>query len=950
MAPDGVRRGRELGTPPLRREGPWGARLRRYRLPRLLVRPGVERPPPAHACACRRGLVALPRARSRPTSAMITAKAKGSRSGRGHGSHRGPRQARGGDMSDGDFEIQLEGGGDAPAQKLGPSKPLPTFPALEAASDVEPDTQEMVRAQNKKKKKSGGFQSMGLSYPVFKGIMKKGYKVPTPIQRKTIPVILDGKDVVAMARTGSGKTACFLIPMFEKLKAHSAQTGARALILSPTRELALQTMKFTKELGKFTGLKTALILGGDKMEDQFAALHENPDIIIATPGRLMHVAVEMNLKLQSVQYAVFDEADRLFEMGFAEQLQDIIGRLPEDHQTVLFSATLPKLLVEFARAGLTEPVLIRLDVDTKLNEQLKMAFFHIREDDKPAMLLHLLRNVVRPQDQTVVFVATKHQAEYLKELLTIQGVCCTHIYSSLDQTARKINLAKFVHSKCSALIVTDVAARGLDIPLLDNVINYNFPAKSKLFLHRVGRVARAGRSGTAYSLVAPDEVPYVFDLHLFLGRPLTLAIPDEKPSDACLDGVLGRVPRSVVDDEECRLITDHDVSSELQSLRRVAGNAHKQYLRSRPGPSPESIKRAKDLDPTLLGLHPLFSSQFEDKELERMKLVDSIKNYRSRATIFEINTTTRDPGSQVMRAKRKRDHKAIAKFQQGQQARQQAQPGPPPSTQKSQEPEEEEEEVEEAFTEVLGRKRRRPEAPGQKRGKETARHRPEAPGQKRGKETAGHRDEDFYIPYRPKDFDSERGLSIGGEGSAFEQQVSSAVLDLMGDESHNLTKGRQLLKWDRKKKRFVGNTGQEDKKKIKTESGRYISSSYKRDLYQKWKQKHKIGDRDSEEEEGEGEGKRRGWNHGRGRGRGASAGQTSGAGGTSGAHGRVRSELKNKQQILKQRRRAEKQRFLQRGGLKQLSARNRRRAQELRQSAFGRRPGSNRKGKMRKKM
>ncbi|KAK2102641.1 ATP-dependent RNA helicase ddx54 [Saguinus oedipus] len=360
-------------------------------------------------------------------------------------------KARGSDSQDDEFEIQAEN--DTRAGKLGPGRPLPTFPTSECTSDVEPDTREMVRAQNKKKKKSGGFQSMGLSYPVFKGIMKKGYKVPTPIQRKvrggavdgtltahglealgrvvsgealtrpspfvapqTIPVILDGKDVVAMARTGSGKTACFLLPMFERLKTHSAQTGARALILSPTRELALQTLKFTKELGKFTGLKTALILGGDRMEDQFAALHENPDIIIATPGRLVHVAVEMNLKLQSVEYVVFDEADRLFEMGFAEQLQEIIARLPGGHQTVLFSATLPKLLVEFARAGLTEPVLIRLDVDAKLNEQLKTSFFLVREDTKAAVLLHLLRNVVRPQDQTVVFVATRHHAEYLTEV------------------------------------------------------------------------------------------------------------------------------------------------------------------------------------------------------------------------------------------------------------------------------------------------------------------------------------------------------------------------------------------------------------------------------------------------------------------------------------------------------------------------------------------------------
>ncbi|XP_025874642.2 ATP-dependent RNA helicase DDX54 [Vulpes vulpes] len=855
-------------------------------------------------------------------------KKKGLRRRRGAAS-----QPRSSDSEDGEFEIQADD--DTRAQKLGPGRPLPAFPTSECTSDVEPDTREMVRAQNKKKKKSGGFQSMGLSYPVFKGIMKKGYKVPTPIQRKTIPVILDGKDVVAMARTGSGKTACFLIPMFERLKTHSAQTGARALILSPTRELALQTMKFTKELGKFTGLRTALILGGDKMEDQFAALHENPDIIIATPGRLVHVAVEMNLKLQSVEYVVFDEADRLFEMGFAEQLQEIIGRLPGGHQTVLFSATLPKLLVEFARAGLTEPVLIRLDVDAKLNEQLKTSFFLVREDTKAAVLLHLLRSVVRPQDQTVVFVATKHHAEYLSELLTTQGVSCTHIYSALDQTARKINLAKFTHNKCSALIVTDLAARGLDIPLLDNVINYSFPAKGKLFLHRVGRVARAGRSGTAYSLVAPDEVPYLLDLHLFLGRALTPARPHE--GSLGVDGVLGRVPQSVVDDEESGLQSILTSSLELGGLSRVADNAQQQYVRSRPAPSPESIKRAKELDLTGLGLHPLFSSRFEEKELQRLKLVDSIKNYRSRATIFEINASSRDLSSQVMRAKRQKDHKAIASFQQGRRGRQEDTAGPAPGCPAPQEekPEEDEEEeaagesIEDVFTEVMGRKRQQPGPEG---------------GAKRRREEARHRDLEFYVPYRPKDFDSERGLSISGDGGAFEQQVAGAVLDLMGDEAQNLTRGRQQLKWDRKKKRFVGQSGQEDKKKIKTESGCYISSSYKRDLYQKWKQKQKIDDRDSEEE---------GTSHQRGperrggkRGRGQGAAQPRSPGAPA---GRVRSELKTKQQILKQRRRAQKLRFLQRGGLKQLSARNRRRAQELQRGAFGRGAPS-KKGKMRKRM
>ncbi|NXK24264.1 DDX54 helicase, partial [Arenaria interpres] len=827
---------------------------------------------------------------------------------------------------------------------------LPAFPAAEEedGAEAEPDTRAMVRAQNQKKKKSGGFQSMGLSYPVFKGIMKKGYKVPTPIQRKTIPAILRGRDVVAMARTGSGKTACFLIPMFERLKAPS-QAGARALVLSPTRELALQTLKFTKELGKFTGLKTALILGGDKMEDQFAALHENPDIIIATPGRLVHVAVEMKLKLHTVEYVVFDEADRLFEMGFAEQLQEIIARLPDCHQTVLFSATLPKLLVEFARAGLTEPMLIRLDVESKLSEQLKLAFFHVRGDDKPAVLLHLLRSVVKPQDQTVVFVATKHHTEYLKEasgiwewdlislphlqLLTAQGIRCTHIYSSLDQTARKINIAKFSQGKCPVLLVTDVAARGLDIPMLDNVINYSFPAKGKLFLHRVGRVARAGRSGTAYSLVAPDEMPYVFDLHLFLGRPLVLAGAQEMPAGDTMSplpwaadagGVLGRVPQSLVDDEESLLLTDHEGSLELRSLRRVADNAHKQYLRSRPSPSPESIKRAKDLDVAQLGIHPLFSARFEDTELERLKMVDSIKTYKSKATIFEINATSRTLASTVMRSKRRHDHALIEKYQRGQQEKREAAlkgqglcPAPPVPK----EEEGEEENLQDVFSNV-GQKRKRDRG-----GEDGARKKPQQPAQ---------RDEDFYIPYRPKDFESERGLSVGGEGSAFEQQAAGAVLDLMGDENHNLNKNKQLLKWDRKKKRFVGQTGQEDKKKVRTESGRYISSSYKNNLYEKWKQKYKVDERDEDDGDVQGRDQFRGKQR---RGHGQPP-----------AQGKVRSELKNKQQILKQRKKAAKQRFLQSGGLKRLKARNRQRVRELRQMAFGRRVGTTKKGKMRKKM
>ncbi|XP_058014592.1 ATP-dependent RNA helicase DDX54 [Ahaetulla prasina] len=792
----------------------------------------------------------------------------------------------------------------------------------DGASDIEPDTQEMVRAQNKKKKKSGGFQSMGLSYPVFKGIMKKGYKIPTPIQRKTIPLILDGKDVVAMARTGSGKTACFLIPMLEKLKARCAKTGARALVLSPTRELALQTLKFTKELGRFTGLKTALILGGDRMEDQFAALHENPDIIIATPGRLMHVAVEMKLKLHSVEYVVFDEADRLFEMGFSEQLREIVSRLPDGRQTLLFSATLPKLLVEFAQAGLTEPVLIRLDVESKLSEQLKLSFFHVRADDKPALLLYLLRTVVKPQDQTIVFVATKHHTEYLKELLTMQGVNCTNIYSSLDQTARKINIGKFAHGKCSVLIVTDLAARGIDIPLLDNVINYSFPAKPKLFLHRVGRVARAGRTGIAYSLVAPDEVPYVFDLHLFLGRPLVFANPHQKPTDS--DGVFGRVPQIILDDEESLLQTDHERSLDLQSLRRVSDNALKQYQKSRPSSSPESIKRVKEMEFSLVGIHPLFSLRFEEDEMAQLKFVDSIKTYRSKATIFEINATNKTLASDVMRAKRIRDRQSIDRHQRKQEERLSlAAVKAQAAAFREELTEDGEDHIQDVFSSVVGKKRKR--LPSESRA------------MKKKKTPTAKEEEEFYVPYQPKDFASERGLCVGGEGTAFEQQASAAVLDLMGDEDRNLNKNKKLLKWDRKRKRFVGQTGQEDKKKIRTESGAYISSSYKTNLYDKWKKRNKIDEQDSDTEVGGDQRNRR-----RQKGRGPHPASSSSQ------RGRVRSELKTKEQIFKQRKKASKQRFLQGGGMKRLKSRSRQRVRQMRQMAFGR--GNVKKGKLRKRM
>ncbi|XP_038052090.1 ATP-dependent RNA helicase DDX54-like [Patiria miniata] len=746
------------------------------------------------------------------------------------GKNERPKSGRSGGADSGldsGMESDVEGTSVAPTERQ-PGKVSVGFPKLDGyTSDAEPDTRELVKQMNRKKKKSGGFQSMGLSHPVFNGVMKKGYKIPTPIQRKCIPVIMEGKDVVAMARTGSGKTAAFLIPMFERLHQRSAQSGARALILSPTRELALQTLKFAKELGRYTSIKAEVILGGDKLDDQFAALHENPDVIIATPGRLLHVLVEMEMKLKSLEYVVFDEADRLFEMGFAEQLREILNSLPQHRQTLLFSATLPKSLVEFAKAGLNDPTLIRLDVETKISDQLQMLFFFLRPSDKIATLLHLLRNVIGPDEMTVVFMATKHHVEYIKEILLMAGIDCTHTYSDLDQTARKINVAKFTHKKTRVMLVTDVAARGIDIPMLDNVINYNFPGKPKLYVHRVGRVARAGRSGRSFSLVGPDELPYLLDLHLFLGRSLNLASSqDTEVKDN--DSVIGRVPQTIIDDEEELVTHFHRQSVDLEGLQRACRNAAKQYLKTRPHPSVASLKRSKGMAMGESEYHPIFGIKENQVENTRVQLVDNIKNYKPKTTIFEIATSTKSIAHQVMKTKRrfhgdivKKNRQILgSKVEDSRRGQTNSGATEAPSTDK---------EIEDAFSAII--------APGSKRKSEKYVSSVANPKKPKMEIKTSHRDKDYYISHYAPDRQTEQGLSVG---LTFDQQAEGALLDLTQDDPHGMIKQRGQLKWERKKMKFVNEIGREGPKKIRTESGALIPASYKKNLYKDWLERSKA--------------------------------------------------------------------------------------------------------------
>ncbi|KAL9940859.1 hypothetical protein V8E36_000347 [Tilletia maclaganii] len=549
----------------------------------------------------------------------------------------------------------------------------------------------------------GSFQSMGINPSLVRSLLLRGFANPTPIQRLAIPAILEQptRDVVGMARTGSGKTLAYTIPLIQHLNGrHSNTFGVKALVLCPSRELALQILRVGKDIARgwkggaegdntddptaaqrSEAIRWALIVGGEGMDEQFALMANNPDVVIATPGRLLHLAVEMNLDLSSVSYVVFDEADRLFEMGFAEQLTELLNRLPVHRQTLLFSATLPKSLVEFARAGLGEnPKLVRLDADSKVSAELRMAFFSIKPSEKDAALLILLKDLIgvpygaqeapdaaledahnddsdddgangaagakkgngrgsggrdfknkgkgkgkgkrpahagaisgadqlRPH-QTIIFCATKHHVEYLLLLLTTAGYACSHIYSSLDQAARSLQMARFRRGETSLLIVTDVAARGIDLPVLEHVVNYDFPTQPRVFVHRVGRTARAGRKGWAWSLVTNAELAFLLDLQLFLARPLLPSPPLTVDAEAAaaeaelLDFagtlVLGTLSREALDQQSEYIASgltnaDSSVAVALPALQAVVKRAQGMYERSQGKASQESYRRAKEM-------------------------------------------------------------------------------------------------------------------------------------------------------------------------------------------------------------------------------------------------------------------------------------------------------------------------------------------------------------------
>ncbi|KWU44397.1 P-loop containing nucleoside triphosphate hydrolase protein, partial [Rhodotorula sp. JG-1b] len=770
--------------------------------------------------------------------------------------------------------------------------------------------------QSKQLTGGGSFQSLGLPPLLLKALLQRGFTTPTPIQRLALPSILAStesvvsdkgqkitvaRDHLCMARTGSGKTLCYLLPLLSQLWTHSDKFGARGLILVPTRELALQVLKVGKDLargikGEGESLRWAMIVGGEAMEAQFELMAGNPDVIIATPGRFLHLLVEMNYSLSTISSLIIDEADRLFELGFAEQLTEILHRVPATRQTLLFSATLPSSLVGFAKAGLQNPKLIRLDVDQKISKDLRMAYLNVKSTEKEAVLLGLLREVIRvpvmseeqrsaeharvareneaeldlnsvnganiAPHQTVVFVSTKHHVEYITGLLTAANYSVSPIYGSMDQTARKISLSRFRSGQTSILVVTDLAARGIDVPGVENVINYDFPNGTRAFVHRVGRTARAGRTGWAYTFVTANDLPYLFDLELFLSRPLKLcplsssaADPSSSSSgdDTAVTGepdyahtlILGAPPRLLTDTdiETHRSLVEHH--PHLEQLQQVSQRGQRMYERGLGKASPESYRRAKEMAREKVeraaktgGViteageeHPIYDEYLASAlgravERSRAELLAKIGGFRPNETVLEVNAKGKNGASEGSVASlMKERRKALLRSERARQLTKKV----------------DEEELPEV---PEGAAARDDSANGQMDavfGKKPAK-RAKPAGDK-----PSWRDERFFMGYEQEGAATEAGYALTN-GESFVAQAKHSTYDMggrgdtEGTPAEALAQRASTLKWDRKSKKFVraDQVGQDNKKLIRSESGQRLPATFKSGVYDEWRKNARI--------------------------------------------------------------------------------------------------------------
>ncbi|TNF08816.1 MAG: DEAD/DEAH box helicase, partial [Bacillota bacterium] len=373
------------------------------------------------------------------------------------------------------------------------------------------------------------FESLNIIAPILKAVAFEGYETPSPIQEQAIPVLLEGKDILASAQTGTGKTAAFAIPIIQALynqpKVEHSRRRIQALILAPTRELAEQIKESFRSYSRNLGIKTEVIYGGVSQRNQETALNKGVDVLIATPGRLLDLMDQRLVNLDSVKYFVLDEADRMLDMGFIYDVKRIVYAVPKERQTMLFSATIPQEILKLANELLTNPTRIEVTPPEMMIDKIKQSLYYVPKKDKTNLLIDLL---VNPKMKSVlIFTRTKHGANKLVKELLAYGVKADAIHGNKSQNKRQQALQDFKTGKLRVLVATDIAARGIDIDELSHVVNYDLPEVPETYVHRIGRTGRAGLSGEAYSFCNQEENHLL--IHVEKHIKMSIPVVEEHP-------------------------------------------------------------------------------------------------------------------------------------------------------------------------------------------------------------------------------------------------------------------------------------------------------------------------------------------------------------------------------------------------------------------------------------
>ncbi len=367
------------------------------------------------------------------------------------------------------------------------------------------------------------FSTLGLSETLLRAVREEGYDTPTPIQAQAIPPILKGRDVIAAAQTGTGKTAAFTLPLLHRLAEHKTAgkrrgRPPRALVLTPTRELAAQVQDSVVTYGRHLALSSLAVFGGVGIQPQIGRLLRGVDVLVATPGRLLDLHNQKAADLSCIEILVLDEADRMLDMGFIHDIRRIISYLPENRQNLLFSATFSNEVRKLIQGLLNNPEKIEVAARNTAAETVMQSAYAVNREDKPALLAHLIE--IEEWSRVLVFTRTKHGADRLAKRLDQAGISATAIHGNKTQSARTRALDQFKRGKVTALVATDIAARGLDIEQLPQVVNFELPNVPEDYVHRIGRTGRAGATGHAVSLVSPDEYGFMNSIERLLGKRL----------------------------------------------------------------------------------------------------------------------------------------------------------------------------------------------------------------------------------------------------------------------------------------------------------------------------------------------------------------------------------------------------------------------------------------------